>query len=56
VRLIWVAFSIGSIGLGVFVYVVVGLILPEETALDIRAEQTEAQDVNIVDGTVRNAM
>jgi phage shock protein C len=56
VRLIWVAFSIGSIGLGVLVYVAVGLILPEETPADVMMEQAEAQDVTIVDGTVNSAV
>ena len=56
VRLIWVAFSIGSVGMGVLVYVAVGLILPEETPLDVAKKRAEAQDVTIVDGTVNNAM
>jgi phage shock protein PspC (stress-responsive transcriptional regulator) len=56
VRLIWAAFSIGSIGLGVLVYVAVGLILPEESPADVMEERTEAQDVNIVDGTINNTV
>ncbi len=56
VRLIWVAFSIGSVGMGVLVYVAVGLILPEAAPLDVAKERSEAQDVTIVDGTVNNAM
>jgi phage shock protein PspC (stress-responsive transcriptional regulator) len=31
IRLIWAAFSIGSIGMGVLIYVLAGLLLPEET-------------------------
>ena len=56
VRLIWVAFSIGSVGMGVLVYVAVGLILPEETQLDVARGRSDPQDVTIVDGTVNNAM
>lgn len=56
VRLIWAAFSIGSIGMGVLVYVAVGLILPEESETDVMVREAEAQDVTIVDGTVNNAM
>ncbi len=39
VRLVWAAFSIGSIGMGVLIYVLVGLFLPEEQMawLDISA-------------------
>ncbi len=39
VRLVWAAFSIGSIGMGVLIYVLVGLFLPEEqmAQLDISA-------------------
>ena len=56
VRLIWVAFSIGSVGMGVLVYVAVGLILPEESDSDVARGRSEPQDVTIVDGTVNNAM
>ena len=51
IRLIWAAFSIGSIGMGVLVYIAVGLLLPEETATDVVAPQERIQDVQVVDGT-----
>jgi len=52
VRLIWVAFAIGSVGTGVLVYVLTGLLLPEEevSAKPIRIQ--EPQDVTVIDGTV----
>ena len=56
VRLIWAAFSIGSIGVGVLVYVAVGLLLPEESETDVAVRSAEPQDVTIVDGSVNNAM
>lgn len=51
IRLIWAAFSIGSIGMGVLVYIAVGLLLPEETATDVVMPQERIQDVQVVDGT-----
>jgi len=51
VRLIWAAFSIGSIGVGVLVYIAVGLILPEETIVDVPAYNDRLQNVQVVDGT-----
>lgn len=52
VRLIWAAFSIGSIGLGVLLYVAVGLLLPEESAGASHGQMHEAQDIDVVEGTV----
>jgi len=52
VRLIWAAFSIGSIGMGVLVYIAVGLLLPEETLVDVAIQNAKLQDVQVVDGTV----
>ena len=52
VRLIWAAFSIGSIGMGVLVYIAVGLLLPEETLVDVDIQNAKLQDVQVVDGTV----
>ncbi len=52
VRLLWAAFSIGSIGMGVLIYVGLGLLLPEEP-LTSRPYPAEAQDVPIVDGSAR---
>lgn len=51
VRLIWAAFSIGSIGVGVLVYITIGLILPEETIVDVPAYNDRLQNVQVVDGT-----
>lgn len=50
VRLIWAAFSIGSIGMGVLVYIAVGLLLPEETLVDVEIQNAKLQDVQVVDG------
>jgi phage shock protein PspC (stress-responsive transcriptional regulator) len=51
VRLIWAAFSIGSIGMGVLIYVLLGLLLPEESAADLAPFRSEPQDVQVIDGT-----
>jgi len=48
VRLVWAAFSVGSVGMGVLLYVIVGLLLPQETVNDL-APYDEAQDVTIID-------
>ncbi|MBX3049827.1 MAG: PspC domain-containing protein [Caldilineaceae bacterium] len=53
VRLIWVAFSIGSVGMGVLVYILAGLLLPEEEpAAQVAAFGQEPKDVQIIDGTI----
>lgn len=53
VRLIWVAFSVGSVGMGVLLYVAAGLLLPEEDAISaVTAYRQEPQDVQIIDGTI----
>lgn len=53
VRLIWVAFSVGSVGMGVLLYILAGLLLPEEPApASVAAYAGDAQDVRIIDGTV----
>ncbi|MYC95167.1 MAG: PspC domain-containing protein [Caldilineaceae bacterium SB0661_bin_32] len=52
VRLIWVAFAIGSIGTGVLVYVLTGLLLPEEKEDLKPVRMQEPQDVTVIDGTV----
>ena len=49
VRLVWAAFSIGSIGMGVLVYVLVGLFLPVDQPTELGRYGDEAQDVTIVD-------
>lgn len=51
VRLVWVAFSIGSVGIGVLAYVLVGLLLPEEKPAELDFFDANAQDVQIIDGT-----
>ena len=50
VRLLWVAFSIGSIGMGVFIYVALGLLLPEEGVLTT-TQQNHVQDVEVIEGS-----
>jgi phage shock protein C len=53
VRLIWVAFSVGSVGMGVLLYIAAGLLLPEEdAAAAVTAYGQEPQDVHIIDGTI----
>lgn len=51
VRLVWAAFSIGSIGMGVLVYVLLGLFLPEEQPAELSQYGDETQDVTIIDAT-----
>lgn len=52
VRLIWVAFAIGSVGTGVLVYVLAGWLLPEERPAIEATFNSEPQDVPVIDGTV----
>lgn len=54
VRLIWAAFSIGSIGMGVLLYVLVGLLLPEESAIEVQ-NRMDAGDPTVVDGSATSA-
>ena len=56
VRLVWVALSIGSIGMGVLLYVLVGLFLPEEEVTQVQAYSENVQDVQIIDGTATHKM
>lgn len=49
VRLVWAAFSIGSIGMGVLLYVLLGLFLPEDQPAQISSYNDEPQDVTIID-------
>lgn len=51
VRLVWAAFSIGSIGMGVLIYVIAGLFLPEDQPSELAVYDEEAQDVTIIDAT-----
>lgn len=51
VRLFWILFSIGSIGTGVLVYALAGMVLPEQkTELEELAYDHEPQNVQIIDG------
>ena len=52
VRLIWAAFSIGSLGTGVLIYVLVGLLLPEEVATSVTTFSARESDGPIIDGKV----
>jgi len=52
VRLLWVALSIGSVGMGVLVYVLLGWLLPEERNLALTPNNVaEPQSVQVIDGT-----
>jgi phage shock protein PspC (stress-responsive transcriptional regulator) len=53
VRLVWVAFSVGSVGMGVLIYVIAGLLLPEETVTDL-TPYDEPHDVTIIDARTTN--
>jgi phage shock protein PspC (stress-responsive transcriptional regulator) len=48
VRLVWAAFSVGSIGMGVLIYVLLGLFLPQEQVTDLQPYE-EMQDVQVID-------
>jgi phage shock protein PspC (stress-responsive transcriptional regulator) len=50
VRLVWAAFSISSIGMGVLIYVALGLLLPEEVDVEMEL-YTPERDVQIIDVT-----
>jgi phage shock protein C len=50
VRLIWAAFSIGSIGFGVLFYVLLALLLPEDQPVDLNTYHAEPEDVQVIDG------
>ena len=55
VRLLWAAFSIGSIGMGVLVYLVAAFILPEENT-NGGVNQEHVQNVEIVEGSKTQAV
>jgi phage shock protein PspC (stress-responsive transcriptional regulator) len=50
VRLVWAAFSVGSVGMGVLLYVLLGLFLPQEQVTAIQSYVDDAQDVQVIDG------
>lgn len=47
VRLVWAALSVGSIGVGVLIYVVVGLLLPQEQVTEVTTYDED--DVQVID-------
>lgn len=47
VRLVWAAFSVGSIGMGVLVYVLLGLFLPEAPVTEL--SPYGADDIQVID-------
>lgn len=49
VRLVWAAFSVGSIGMGVLVYVLLGLFLVPEPAAAVQPYMDDMQDVQVID-------
>ena len=49
VRLVWAAFSVGSIGMGVLLYVLAGLLLPEEPVTALGKYTNGEQDVQVID-------
>ena len=51
VRLIWVAFAIGSVGTGVLVYVLAGWLLPDEKPA-IEAVYSHEPQGTVIDGTI----
>ncbi len=56
VRLLWVAFSIGSVGMGALVYVALGLLLPEAKPTTLTPYSNDVQNVEIVEGTSPRVM
>jgi phage shock protein PspC (stress-responsive transcriptional regulator) len=55
VRLLWAAFSIMSVGAGLFLYVALGLLLPEEKAANL-TPYNHVQDVEVVEGSSTRVM
>lgn len=49
VRLVWAAFSVGSIGMGVLLYVLLGLFLVQESVTELQPFGEEIQDVQVID-------
>jgi phage shock protein PspC (stress-responsive transcriptional regulator) len=49
VRLVWAAFSVGSIGMGVLLYVLLGLFLVQEPVMAIQPYIDDMQDVQVID-------
>ena len=55
VRLLWAAFSIMSVGMGLFLYVALGLLLPEEKPATM-TPYNQVQDVEVVEGSSTRVM
>lgn len=63
VRLIWAAFSIGSVGTGALLYLALGLLVPEENGVtghsnngsSNNGSQEDSQDVPVVDGNTTSS-
>ena len=55
IRLLWAAFSIMSVGAGLFLYVALGLLLPEEKAANL-TPYNHVQDVEVVEGSSTRVM
>jgi len=49
VRLVWAAFSVGSIGMGVLLYVLLGLFLVQEPVTSLQPYVDDMQDVQVID-------
>lgn len=56
VRLVWAAFSIGSIGMGVLLYVGLSLLLPEEAPANVTNYAEHSQDVQIIEGAATRVL
>lgn len=50
VRLLWAAFTVMSVGMGIFLYVALGLLLPEAKPVTM-TPYDHVQDVNVVEGS-----
>lgn len=50
VRLLWAAFTVMSVGMGIFLYVALGLLLPEAKPASM-TPYDHVQDVNVVEGS-----
>jgi phage shock protein PspC (stress-responsive transcriptional regulator) len=49
VRLVWAAFSVGSIGMGVLLYVLLGLLLPEDVSAEVSVYEADDDGVQVID-------
>ncbi|MEZ4863184.1 MAG: PspC domain-containing protein [Caldilineaceae bacterium] len=51
IRLLWAAFAVGTGGMGLLLYVILGLLLPEESVATPTTYNNHVQNVEIVEGT-----